>query len=181
MTVSEKVKKELSSWQHRFLTVFGKITVIKTMCIPKFTHIATVIPNLSISQIKEIEREFETFLNENNPSVTNKTTRYMNKKDLGLGMLKVNHFWMAIKMSWLRRLTFSKSTWALLHRAETKPFTFDPMTSNWFEIELAKNKMDNLVWKEVYGSLLACRRNLIKASPPEYLSLPVNGEPYITK
>ena len=121
----EKVKKELNSWRHRFLTVFGKITVIKNMCIPKFTHIATVIPNLSICQIKDIEREFEFFFYENNPLVTDKTT------------------------------------------------------SNWSKTELAKNKMDNLVWKEVYSSLLACRRNLVKASPSEYLSLPVNREPYI--
>ena len=62
----DKVKKELSSWRHRCLTVFGKITVIKTMCIPKFTHIATVIPNLSIGQIKEIEREFQLFINNSN-------------------------------------------------------------------------------------------------------------------
>ena len=77
----EKVKSELSSWKHRFLTVFGKITVIKTMCLPKFTHIATVIPTLSLKRIKEIEREFEIFLNCNGPSVTDKTTRYMAKKD----------------------------------------------------------------------------------------------------
>ena len=44
----EKVKNELSSWRHRFLTVFGKIMVIKTMCLPKFTHIATVIPSLNM-------------------------------------------------------------------------------------------------------------------------------------
>ena len=43
----DKVKKELNSWRQRFLTVFEKIIVIKTMCLPKFTHIATVIPNLS--------------------------------------------------------------------------------------------------------------------------------------
>ena len=96
-------------------------------------------------------------------------------------MLKVDHFWKAIKMSWLRRLSFSKSTWAQLHKAENKPYTFDPTTSNWSEIEFTKNRMENLVWKEVYGSLLACRRNLIKASPPEYLTLPVSGEPYIIK
>ena len=64
----EKVKKELNSWCHRFLTVFVKITVIKTMCIPKFTHIATVIPNLSIGQIKDNEREFDLLFNDNNPS-----------------------------------------------------------------------------------------------------------------
>ena len=84
-------------------------------------------------------------------------------------------------MSWLRRLSFSKSIWAQLHKAETKSYTFKPMSSNWSEIEFAKNRMDNPVWKEVYGSLLACRKNLIKASPPEFLTLPVNGEPYITK
>ena len=103
------------------------------------------------------------------------------KKDLGLGLLRIDRFWKAIKMSWLRRLTSSKSTWALLHRAETKPYTFSQMTSNWSKIEMARSKMDNLVWKEIYGALLACRKNLVKASPPEYLFLPVNGEPYITK
>ena len=61
MTALQKVKKEIKSWRHRFLTVFGKLTVIKTMCIPKFTHITTEIPNLSISQIRNIEREFELF------------------------------------------------------------------------------------------------------------------------
>ena len=79
-------------------------------------------------------------------------------------------------MSWLRKLAFSKSTWAQLHKAKTRPYT-----SNWSEIEFAKNKMDNPVWKEVYGSLLACRKNLIKATPSEFLTLPVNGEPYTTK
>ena len=55
------------------------------------------------------------------------------------------------------------------------------MPFNWSDIEFTKNKMDNLEWKEIYGSLLACRKNLVKASPSEYLFLPVNGEPYITK
>ena len=33
-------------WEFRHLTIFGRITMIKTFCLPKFTHIATVIPNL---------------------------------------------------------------------------------------------------------------------------------------
>ena len=158
-----------------------KMTVIKTMCIPKFTHIATVIPNLSLGQIKQIEREFELVINDNNPSVTDKTTRYMGKKDGGLGMIKIDHFWKSIKMSWLRRLSFSKSTWAKLHKAETKPNTYNPMSTNWSEIETAKNRMNNPVWKEIYDSLLSCRKKLLKSDPLEFLTLPVNGEPYLTK
>ena len=154
--------------------MFGKITVIKTMCIPKFTRIATVIPNLSIGQIKEIEREF-------NPSAPDKMTRYTSKKDGGLGMFRIDQFWKAIKMSWLRRLSFSKSTWAELHKAETKSNTFNPMSANWSEIETAKSRMVSPVWKEIYNSLLTCRKNLLKSSPLEFLTLPVNGEQYITK
>ena len=177
----DKVKKELSSWRHRFLNVFGKITVIKTLCIPKFMHIATVIPSLSIIQIKEIDKEFEHFLSENNPSVVYRNTRYMGRKDLGLGMLRITHFWKAIKMSWNRRLTYSKSTWAELHRAETRLYTFNPMTSCWSGLDMARSQSNNLVWKEIYGALLSCRRNLVKANPTEFLTLPVNGEPYTTK
>ena len=144
-------------------------------------HIATVIPSLSITQIKEIDKEFKHFLSNNNPSVADRTTRYMGRKDLGLGMLRITHFWKAIKMSWLRRLTYSKSTWAELHRAETKPYTFNPMTSSWTSLEMARSQSNNLVWREIYGALLSCRRSLTKANPTEFLTLPVNGEPYTTK
>ena len=176
-----KLKKSLVHGVTGFLLYLEKITVIKTLCIPKFTHIATVIPSLSITQIKEIDKEFEHFLTKNNLSVVDKTTRYMGRKYLGLGMLRINHFWKAIKMSWLRRLTYSKSTWAELHRAETRPYSFNPMTSCWSGLEMARSQTDNLVWKEIYGALLSFRRNLIKANPTEFLTLPVNGEPYITK
>ena len=98
------------------------------MCLPKFTHIATVIPILSLKRIKEIEREFEIFLNCNGPSLPDKTTRYMARKNNGLGMPRINTFWRAIRMSWLRRLSSSKSTWAILHSAKTRPYTFNPAT-----------------------------------------------------
>ena len=43
----EKVKRELHSWKYRFLTIFGKLTVIKTLCLPKLNHIVTVVPILT--------------------------------------------------------------------------------------------------------------------------------------
>ena len=52
---------------------------------------------------------------------------------------------------------------------------------NWSEIETAKNRMNNPVWKEIYDSLLTCRRYLLESNPLEFLTLPVNGEPYLTK
>ena len=72
------------------------------MCLPKFTHIAAVIPSLSLKSIKVIEREFELFLKENNASVKNKTTRYMARKIYGLGMLKICQNVLAKKTHFLK-------------------------------------------------------------------------------
>ena len=108
-------------------------------------------------------------------------TRYTSKKDGGLGMIRMDHIWKAIKMSWVRRLSFSKSTWVKIHKAETKPYTFNPMSSNWSEIETAKSRMNNPVWREIHDALLAYRKSLLNTNPLEFLTLPVNGEPYITK
>ena len=52
----------------------------------------------------------------------------MAKKKNGLGMIKINHFLRSVRMSWLRRFTFSNSTWANLYKKVTKPYTFVPIT-----------------------------------------------------
>ena len=105
----------------------------------------------------------------------------MTKKDNGLGMIKINTFWQAIKMSWLRRLSTSSSTWAKLHKLETKNCTFDPTSSNMEQLIRAKNMIKNSVWKDIYDALLTCRRNIVCKYPKEFLSVPINGEMLITK
>ena len=128
-----------------------------------------------------IKKEFELFLNENNPSVTDKTSRYMTRKNNSLGMIKINNFCWSVRMSWLRRLTFSNSTWANLNRQETKTFTFNPTTSTLDDLEKARHKTSNLVWRDIHDSLMICRRNIVYSQPSEYLSVPVNGEPSLAK
>ena len=76
----ESIRKELHSWKFRHLTVFGKLTVIKTLCLPKLTHIVTVVPNPCSTFITELESEFNHFISDNNPSVVNEVTRHMQKK-----------------------------------------------------------------------------------------------------
>ena len=117
----DSIKRELYSWKFRHLTFFGKLTVIKTLCLPKLTHVFTIVPNPCSTFITELESAFKHFIAINNPSVVCEVTRHMRKNEGGLGMLKINQFWKAIRMSWLRRLITSKSTWAHLHKTETSP------------------------------------------------------------
>ena len=112
----EAVKKELYSWKHRFLTVFGKITVIKTMCLLKLNHIVSVVPNPNLTFLQQLETEFKRFISDGNPHVVDETTRHMPKKLGGLGMADIDNFWKALRLSWFRRFLDPKSTWAKLHR-----------------------------------------------------------------
>ena len=109
-----------------------------------------------------------------------KKTRRMAVKDGGFGVPNINTFWKAIRMSWLRRLIASDATWAKLHRFDVSPFSFDPCKSNFDSLTNAKIKVTNLFWREVYGSLLECRLNVLLNHPQEYKYIPINGEPSIT-
>ena len=81
----------------------------------------------------------------------------------------------------IQRLSSSKSTWAILHSAETSPYTFNPAISNMDELIKDKTMTKNIVLKDIYDSLLTCRKNLIFQHPNEFLSIPINGEQLITK
>lgn len=131
------------------------------MCSPKLNHIVAVVPNHNLTYLKQLESEFKSFINKNNPSVVDKTRGHMPKKMGGLRMIDINNFWKAIRMSWLRRFIESKSTWAKLHKAETLPYTFNPATpddESFIKVKFISKKQ---FWKEVYASLLSCRNNIL--------------------
>ena len=65
----DAIRSEINSWKYRFLTIYGKITVIKTLCIPKINHIVAVVPNPSIAHLKSLESELKFFITDGNPSV----------------------------------------------------------------------------------------------------------------
>jgi hypothetical protein len=58
----EEIEKLLNCWIHRTLTVYGKITVIKSLALSKLSHLALVLPNLDKKQLKIIENMFFKFL-----------------------------------------------------------------------------------------------------------------------
>ena len=122
----EAVRKEINSWKYRFLTIYGKVTVIKSLCIPKINHIVAVVPSFSIAHLKVLESELKFFILDGNPNVVDEKTRKMAVKDGGFGIPNINLFWKSIRMSWLRRLIGSEATWAKLHKYEVAPFCFIP-------------------------------------------------------
>ena len=60
----ESVRPDINSWKYCFLNIFGKVTVIKTMCIQKLNH---------------------------NPNVVDEKTRRMTVKEGGFGVPRRIH------------------------------------------------------------------------------------------
>ena len=88
---------------------------------------------------------------------------------------KVADFWSTIKMSWLRRLPYTKSLWRNLHVEEVGNAVFNPMDYNMDMLEVAKKRIKNPVWAEVYSSLKKIRRNVLDICTEEFLSIPLTA------
>jgi hypothetical protein len=52
------IENIFSRWEYRNLTLYGKITVIKSLALSKINHIISVIPHI----IKDIKKCFRNFL-----------------------------------------------------------------------------------------------------------------------
>ena len=163
-----------------FKIFFGKVTVIKTLCLPKLNHIVSVVPNPNLAHLKQLESDLKTFISDNNHNVVEETTRHMKKQQGGLGIPNINNHWRALRMSWFRRSIDSRSTWSKLHKQEVSPHAFDPIKSNFDSLNKAKVICTNPFWKELYSSLITCRLNILQDYPEVYKHIPINGEPLIT-
>ena len=47
----KKVKAVANSWKNIYVSIYGKVCVVKTLMLPKLTHFATVLPTLTAKQI----------------------------------------------------------------------------------------------------------------------------------
>ena len=65
--------------------------------------------------MNKIEQEWEALIKIKGFPTVDKDTRYISKKEAGLWMFRLSVFWRYVFMSWLRRLTTTKSTWRGIH------------------------------------------------------------------
>ena len=99
----KEVAKVLKSWEHRKLTLMGKITVIKTLALPKLIHLFTALPNLSETKLNHLNSMFFKFI-WNGKSDKIKRNTLIGDFDLGgLKMIHLQSFIAYLKISWIKR------------------------------------------------------------------------------
>ena len=97
----EKAKSELKSWKYRTLSPFGKITVLKTLILPKFVHLLSSLP-VPKSILLEINAMFYTYLWNGKPEKVKREVLCKDYREGGLKMINVINFEKALKLKWLK-------------------------------------------------------------------------------
>ena len=98
------VEAMCKNWSNRTLTLFGRITIIKSLALAKFVHLILALPNPPGKLIKNLEKIFYKFLW---TSGLDRIKRRIIIKDVtagGLTMINTNMFIKSLHISWLERI-----------------------------------------------------------------------------
>ena len=94
----------LKRWNHKKLTLMGKITVVKTFALPKLIYHLTVLDNPSEEIITTIKTSIFKFIWNSKPEKIKRTVLMQDYKNGGLILTNFDYFIEALKAGWLRRI-----------------------------------------------------------------------------
>ena len=110
----EKIKVLLRIWSARYLSLKGKIVVLKSLVMPHIIHIASVL-FIENTVIKELDKMLFDFLWSGRKHGISKSTIIRSIDMGGLKMICIETMIKAIKIMWLKRLTNDvKAKWKVL-------------------------------------------------------------------
>ena len=94
----------LQQWQHRKLTLMGKIVVIKNYALPKLIYPLTSLPNPPKDTINRLEKSMYNFLWDGKPDKIKRETIIQDYEHGGLKMIDIETFIWSLKAGWVKRL-----------------------------------------------------------------------------
>ena len=99
----------IKRWNHRKLTLMGKITVVKTFALPKLIYRLTVLENPPEEIIKKIKNIIFMFIMDSKPDKIKRTILTQDYKKGGLRLTNIDYFIETLKAGWLRRIFDEKN------------------------------------------------------------------------
>ena len=148
----------LKQWQHRKLTLMGKITVIKTFALPKLIFALSALPNPSSVTINHIEKIMYAFIWDNKPEKIKQNTLIQKYEAGGIKMVDIRKFIQSLLITWIKRLLAPNSNSFLKKIYISRLNNFD--MDLYFECDIHKkdiqaNFKDNAFLTDV---LIACSK-----------------------
>ena len=147
-----EVKKLIRIWHARNLTPYGKITIIKSLLMSKFTHMLLSLPSPSKELVDEQNHIFSDFLWAGKSPKFRKEILEAEVKDGGLKLHNLSVFDTALKLGWLKRFLKSNSKWTVF----PKEFELEGVFHYGVDfIERIEAMNTNPFWQDVLTALKA--------------------------
>ena len=183
----QKIENMFSSWSYRYLTPFGKITVIKSLGLSKLSLIALVIPNPTKEKIKRIESIFYKFFWGKGSEKVRRDDCKLPVHHGGLNMPDISKFWTAFKFSWLRRMLKTNAFWPKLLLQDISTFMGQKLLDcDLLQLGVGKIKeiskyLKNSFWKQVLMFTAPVVEGCIFSNPGKIINSPFWHNPLIIR
>ena len=148
-TIDKNIKKKLSEfqnvlkqWEHRKLTLMGKVTVVKTYALPKLIYPFSVLANPKKNIIESIKTAIFKFIWDGKPDKIKRNILYQTYENGGLNLTNIEQFLSSIKASWVKRYLDenNKRLWKHFFYINLKPYGNKLI----FECDIDKSIIDKL-------------------------------------
>ena len=108
--IKEKIKSIITKWKPYHLSLRGRLTIAKTKIISQVTYISTVLtPNSNtVNELQTLINNFVMGISEKNKNWISKDLLYAPTSRGGFGMIRLEDFMKAIKVSWIKRYCIDK-------------------------------------------------------------------------
>ena len=151
-----EMQKTLQQWSKRYLTVFGKITIIKSFLLPKFTHLFAALRTPSTEFIRKLNRALFHFLWNGKQDKLSRKSVCREPLKGGLGMPNISTYINALKVAWARKEITSTHMWTRLfaEMVSKDKFIWDRSEES---LKKVAQKTKSVFWKEVllaYGRFM---------------------------
>jgi hypothetical protein len=159
----KKIEQVMHNWRYRFLTVYGKITIAKSLLMSKIAHLHLVLPNLTKAKLEEIEEKILTFIwkTKDNAEGKDRVARQVCKLPEirgGMNFPNIRLSMSSLKLSWLRRgIQNQSASWVGVLNAELDAYKeglslFEILTNMSIE-DIGKIKLSNPFWESCFDAI----------------------------
>ena len=148
----QKIKNSLCHWKKRMLTPLGKITVIKSILLPLFTHVFTSLPTPSSVFLKTLSDLFYDFIWEGKAKIKRKIV-VKTYKEGGLKMIDVYSYLHSLKLKWFKR--YVDNSQSKCYKLVNSLFDIDKVfNTGKMYCNLIISKIKNVFWIDVLKSYM---------------------------
>ena len=173
------ILKTISTWKKRYLTPFGKITIIKTLLLSKLNHLFLTLPSPSQKFFKEINSILYKYIWNDKPDKIKRNLINQSYNNGGLKMVNLEKFIKSLKVTWMRRLLSNQETpWKNLFEASILPIRNLTIFGSNYLIKNAKN-IQNHFWKNVLSDWNSLLDKIILRTNNDLLVTPLWYNPKI--